>query len=77
MYLINLIDLFPVKKNLRYQILVKIGKITNWRSGTWRPAYTFKPKKIGVCNHKVQLLSGITFTVSLKIKPVIQIYARS
>ncbi len=31
--------------------------------------------KIGVCNHKTQFLSGIAFTVSLKIKQVIQIYA--
>ena len=37
----------------------------------WPPP---KPK-IGVCIHKTQLLSGITFTASLKIKPVIQIYA--
>ncbi len=31
--------------------------------------------KIGVCNHKTKLSSGITFTGSLKVKPIIQIYA--
>ncbi len=33
---------------------------------------TSKNQKIGVCNHKTQLLSGITFTVSIKITPVTQ-----
>ena len=32
-------------------------------------------QKMCVCYHKIKLLSGITFTVRLKIKPVIQIYA--
>ncbi len=47
----------------------------------WRPA-VLKPgglylqnQKLCVCNHKTKLLSEITFTVSLKIKPVIQVYA--
>ena len=42
----------------------------------WPPGgLYFQKQKLGVCNHKTQLLSGITFTVCLKIKPVIQIYA--
>ena len=32
-------------------------------------------QKLGVCNYKTQLLSGITFTVNIQIKPVFQIYA--
>ena len=48
--------------------------MATWRSGTWRPI-PIKNQNIGVCNHKTKLLSGTTCTVSLKKKPVIQIYA--
>ncbi len=52
-----------------------------WRSDTfaytvvsWNlEAYTFKKNKVFI--HRTQLLSRITFTVSLKINPVIIVYA--
>ncbi len=56
--------------------MVKIGEnghLEAWSPETWR--LYLQNQKIGVCNHKTQLLIAITSTVSLKIKPVIQIYA--
>ncbi len=52
-------------------------KETSAENGGFRRERRFQPPKpkIGMCYHKAQLLSGITFTVSFKIKPVIQIYA--
>ncbi len=46
-----------------------------WPSGGLEPGGLYlQNKKLGVCNYKTQFLSGITFNVSYKIKPVIQIY---
>ncbi len=50
--------------------------MATWRFGVLKPGGLYlQNQKLGVCNHNTQLLSGITFTVSLKIKQVIQIYA--
>ena len=54
-------------------------KISNF-GGKWRffggsGGSNLQNQQIRLCNHKTQLLSRITFTVSLKIKPDNQMYA--
>ena len=47
-----------------------------WPPGGLEPRGLYlKNHILGVCNHITQLLTGITFTVGLKIKGVFQIYA--
>jgi len=54
-------------------------KISNF-GGKWRffggsGGSNLQNQQIRLCNHKTQLLSRITFTVSLKIKPENHMYA--
>ncbi len=52
---------------------LKLGRNSQkWPPGGLEPEGLYlQNQEVGVCNQKTQLLSGITFTVSLKIKPKI------
>ncbi len=55
----------------------EMAKKKSAENGGFRRERHLKPpkEKIRLCNHENQLLSRITFTVSLKIKPDNQMYA--
>ena len=47
--------------------------MANWRSRTWRPIP--QNQNIRVCYHKIQLLSVMTYPLTIKINPDNTVYA--
>ncbi len=80
-YLVNFVFIFLYLQEIRF--LKNIGnyevkKIWNIGQNGYKcptGGLYLQNQKLSVCIHKTLLLSGITLTVSFKIKPVIQIYA--
>ncbi len=54
----------------------KMAPEATWRPGAPEPGDLYlQNQKLCVCIDKSQLLLGITYTVSLKIKPLLHVYA--
>ncbi len=69
---------WPENVNFRRKMSIFGGKCQfSSENGGFRRERRLKLKnqKIRLCNHKTQLISRITLTVSLKIKPETQMYA--